>query len=68
MEEFKLENEHIALIHLLKLLNWVESGGMAKAVVEDGLVQVNGKQEYQKRKKITHGDVVMLENLSVRVL
>ncbi|MFW6019769.1 MAG: RNA-binding S4 domain-containing protein [Bacteroidales bacterium] len=67
MEKFILETEYIQLIQLLKALNWVESGGMAKAVVEDGLVKVNGKTETQKRKKITKGDIVSLDDLSVKV-
>ncbi|MCF8218630.1 MAG: RNA-binding S4 domain-containing protein [Bacteroidales bacterium] len=68
MEEFTIETEYIQLIQLLKALNWVESGGMAKAIVEEGLVKVNGRQEAQKRKKITPGDIVSLDDLEVRVV
>ena len=68
MEEFILETEYIQLIQLLKALNWVESGGMAKSVVEDGLVKVNGNPETQKRKKIIPGDIVSLDDLSVKVI
>ena len=68
MEEFTIETEYIQLIQLLKALNWVESGGMAKAIVDEGLVKVNGRQETQKRKKITPGDIVSLDDLEVRVV
>ena len=68
MEEFILETEYIQLIQLLKALNWVESGGMAKSAVEDGMVNVNGNPETQKRKKIIPGDIVSLDDLSVKVI
>lgn len=68
MEEFKLETEYIQLIQLLKALNWVESGGIAKMVVDDGLVQVNGQTELRKRKKITCGDEVTLDDLSCKIV
>ncbi|MGM0612874.1 MAG: RNA-binding S4 domain-containing protein [Bacteroidota bacterium] len=68
METFIIETEYIQLIQLLKALNWVESGGMAKAVVEDGQVKVNGIPETRKRKKIIAGDVVNLDDLFVQVV
>lgn len=68
MEDFKLETEYIQLIQLLKALNWVESGGIAKMVVDDGLVQVNGQTELRKRKKIIRGDVVTLDDLSCKIV
>ncbi len=68
MEEFSLETEYIPLISLLKALNWVESGGMAKMVVEDGLVVVNGEQEFRKRRKIVPGDLVSLDEMQVKVI
>lgn len=68
MEEFRLEAEYIPLISLLKALNWVESGGMAKMVVEDGLVIVNGKQELRKRRKLVKGDIVTLDKKKVKLI
>ncbi|MFV0521583.1 MAG: RNA-binding S4 domain-containing protein [Mangrovibacterium sp.] len=56
--EFKLQTEYIELIKLLKLLRLVESGGMAKHVVEEGLVFRNGKIETRKRAKLIKGDII----------
>lgn len=54
----KAENEFITLDTLLKLMRLVGSGGEAHAAITQGLVQVNGEVEMQKRKKIRAGDKV----------
>jgi ribosome-associated protein len=68
MKEFQLTGDHIPLISLLKALNWVESGGQAKMVVDDGLVLVNHEVEYRKRKKITRGDIITLGDEKVKII
>lgn len=65
MIEFELKTEYIELIKLLKLLRLVESGGMAKIVVEDGLVSLNGETEYRKRAKLREGDQVEFEGQTI---
>ncbi|HUH75471.1 MAG TPA: RNA-binding S4 domain-containing protein [Chitinophagales bacterium] len=50
------DSEFIALDKLLKFMQLVNSGGEAHAIIEDGLVKVNGEVEYQKRKKMRAGD------------
>ena len=67
MEEFELQSEYIELIRLLKLIQWVPSGGIAKLVVEDGLVFVNGEQESRKRRKLRQGDIVEFEGQAVKI-
>lgn len=63
MEEFALlKFEYVELYKLLKLLNWSNSGGEAKQMVEDGLVQVNGEVETRKRKKLVIGDRVQMHD------
>lgn len=64
MEQFTLSEEYIELIRLLKVLNWVESGGMAKTVVDEGLVKVNGHTELRKRCKLRRGDRVDFEGMT----
>lgn len=66
--EFELKTEYIELIKLLKLLNITESGAHSKAVVEEGLVQVNGAEEYRKRKKLRKGDVVTMDEIKINVI
>lgn len=67
-ETFKLEQDYIELIKLLKLIGWVESGGMAKAVVEDGMVMVDGEVELRKRRKIRVGSQVVFEDNEVEIV
>ena len=59
MQEFALEgHEYIALNDLLKLEGLCDSGGMAKAVIAEGKVTVDGKVELRKRCKIRSEQVV----------
>jgi ribosome-associated protein len=59
----------IQLVQVLKFANLVESGAEAKAVVEAGLVRVNGEPESRKRRQLQAGDVVEVEGLpSVRLI
>lgn len=66
--EFVLKSECIELCQLLKLEGLVQSGGAAKFVISQGLVQLNNEVETRKRKKIFAGDVVEFEGAVIRVL
>lgn len=68
MEEFELQTEYIELIRLLKLIQWVPSGGIAKMVVEDELVYVNGELESRKRRKLRKGDVVQFDGQEIKMV
>ncbi|MFT6321149.1 MAG: ribosome-associated protein [Granulosicoccus sp.] len=61
------DDEFIELIKLLKLKNIAQSGGHAKMMVEEGLVKVNGELESRKRKKLRNGDVVEMEELTIKI-
>ncbi len=54
----KIHTEFIKLDQLLKYENLVESGAMAKMVILNGDVKVNGEIETRRGKKIYPGDVV----------
>ncbi|MFR9296189.1 MAG: RNA-binding S4 domain-containing protein [Aedoeadaptatus pacaensis] len=54
----KISTDFIKLDSFLKYVQWVDSGGMAKAVVSDGLVYVNGEMELRRGRKLYPGDVV----------
>ncbi|MDL2231364.1 RNA-binding S4 domain-containing protein [Porphyromonadaceae bacterium OttesenSCG-928-L07] len=58
MIDFKLTDDYIELIKLLKMLQIAETGGMAKNLVEDGQVIRNGEPEFRKRAKIIKGDII----------
>lgn len=68
-DTFKIRptDEFIELINLLKLKQIAQSGGHAKMIVEDGLVTVNGEQEFRKRKKLRPGDIVELEEITITI-
>ena len=69
MEIFTLRpgEEYIEMNQLLKVTTLVQSGGHAKIVIEDGLVTVNGEQEFRKRRKMRDGDILELEGQKVEV-
>ena len=68
MEIIKLRDEFIKLGQALKAANLVESGVMAKIVIQDGLVKVNGEVEYQRGKKLYDGDVVSFEDETIKIV
>jgi len=67
MKTFQLKNEFIELNKLLKLLGLVETGGQANLIITDGEVRVNGEVEFQKRKKLRTGDVVVFEDVKIKI-
>ena len=64
---FTLRSEYIELIKLLKVTGLCDTGGMAKNVTDDGLVQVDGRTELRKRCKIRSGQVVSFEGHEIEV-
>jgi ribosome-associated protein len=57
--EFELTgNDYIELNNLLKATGLCESGGIAKLLIADGLVMVDGEVELRKRCKIRAGQTV----------
>ena len=58
MRDVILNSEPVELFKLLKFEALVDSGGMAKMVIDAGDVLVNGEVETRRRRKCYHGDVV----------
>lgn len=67
MTTFKITEEYIHLIQLLKALNWVQTGGHAQIVVAEGLVKYNGEVDFRKRLKLKAGDVVEFNGKKVLI-
>ncbi|MDW5597530.1 RNA-binding S4 domain-containing protein [Conexibacter stalactiti] len=67
MREIPIRGEMIRLGQLLKLADLVEVGADAKLLLEDGLVTVNGELEQRRGRQLHRGDVVTVEDESVRV-
>ena len=53
-----IDTEFIKLDAMLKYANAVETGGMAKAVIQEGAVSVNGEVCTMRGKKLYPGDKV----------
>ncbi|MBE0599299.1 MAG: RNA-binding S4 domain-containing protein [Desulfuromonadales bacterium] len=69
MEEFELrDTEFIELNDLLKVTGLCPSGGVAKAVIAEGLVKVDGEVELRKRCKIRQGQHVEFEGQEITVV
>ncbi len=65
--DFALRGEFITLDALLKATGAAGSGGAAKTMVAEGKVQVNGRQELRKTRKIRAGQVVQVADLRIHV-
>jgi len=63
----ELKEEFVELYKILKFEGLVESGGMAKQIIADGQVIVNGLVETRKRKKISAGDKIEYSGQSIDV-
>ena len=66
--DFALRGEFITLDALLKATGLAGSGGAAKAMVAEGRVQVDGREELRKTCKIRAGQVVAVPGARVRVV
>jgi ribosome-associated protein len=67
-QEFKITGEYIELIQLLKALGLAQTGGHAKMIVEEEMVIRNGEVETRKRAKLIPGDVVEVQDISIRLV
>ncbi|AXH64438.1 ribosome-associated protein YbcJ [Providencia hangzhouensis] len=69
MDIFNLNGHpHVELCDLLKIEGWAESGAMAKAMIADGLVEVDGVVETRKRCKIVAGKIVSMGSEKIKVV
>jgi ribosome-associated protein len=61
MKEIRIETDFIKLDQFLKLINLVQTGGHAKAIIQDGLVKVNDQVCLQRGKKLRSGDIIEVD-------
>ncbi len=69
METIKLRetDEFIKLGQALKFAGLVESGVMAKDVIQDGMVSVNGEIDTRRGRKLYAGDIVQFEGQEIKI-
>jgi len=61
-ERLNVGEREINLTQVLKRAGWVGNGGEAKALIAEGRIRVNGEVESRKRRKMTVGDRVAMED------
>ncbi len=68
VEEIKIDSEFIKLQDLLKLGGAIDTGGMAKIVIQNGEVKVNGEICTMRGKKMRNGDTAEFDNFKLTVI
>ena len=63
----KIKTEYIKLDSLLKYCKAVETGGIAKEIIQDGAVKFNGEVCTMRGKKVRVGDIVTIEELNTEI-
>lgn len=63
--KFTLKNEYIEMNKLLKATGLCATGGMAKVMIDDGYVKVDGETEFRKRCKLKKGQKVEFEGSTI---
>jgi ribosome-associated protein len=58
VRDLPIRGESIRLGQALKLSGLAESGGEARALIEEGAVTVNSEVETRRGRQLRHGDVV----------
>ena len=66
--DFELRGEFITLDRLLKATGVADSGGQARMMITEGLVRVDGQPESRKTAKLRPGQVVLCQDLRIKIL
>ena len=67
MEVVKLRDEFIKLGQALKVAGLVDSGVVAKEVIQNGEVAVNGEIDTRRGRKLYPGDEVSYDNQTIKI-
>jgi ribosome-associated protein len=65
--DLPIRGQSIRLGQALKLAGLAESGGEARALVEDGAVTVNAEVETRRGRQLRDGDVVAVGDEALRI-
>ncbi|WP_044567040.1 RNA-binding S4 domain-containing protein [Anaerococcus provencensis] len=68
MEELEFQTEMITLKDLLKVTQLLPSGGIAKAVIKDEGVIVNGEDCFVPGKKLYKGDWLIFDDVKITIV
>ena len=67
MRDLPIRGESFRLGQALKLSGLAESGGEARALIEDGAVTVNAEVETRRGRQLRRGDVVAVGDDALRI-
>jgi ribosome-associated protein len=67
VRDLRIRGESIRLGQALKLSGLAESGGEARALVEDGTVTVNDEVEVRRGRQLRDGDVIAVGGEALRI-
>ncbi|MEG0314202.1 MAG: RNA-binding S4 domain-containing protein [Erysipelotrichaceae bacterium] len=65
--KIKLKTEYITLAQLLKITEFIASGGEAKYAVKSLVITVNGESENRRGRKLYPRDIVIIENKKIEL-
>ncbi len=66
-QSFTLQDEFIRLDDLLKLTGCVETGGMAKVLIQSGGVTLDGEVCTMRGKKLRGGEVIAIPEMDEEI-
>jgi ribosome-associated protein len=67
VRDLPIRGESIRLGQALKLSGLAESGGEARALIEEGAVTVNAEVETRRGRQLRHGDIVAMGDDALRI-
>ena len=68
MKKIEIITQYIELQQLMKLTDWISTGGEAKIAVKRLNITVNGEKENRRGRKLYPGDRVTIENREYEVV
>jgi len=68
MKKIEITTQYIELQQLMKLTDWISTGGEAKIAVKRLNITVNGEKENRRGRKLYPGDRVTIENREYEVV
>lgn len=68
LKKIQIDTDYIKLDSFLKLAGVVMSGGEAKEMILDGMVEVNNEVEKQRGRKLYPGDTIVFDHTAAFIL
>jgi ribosome-associated protein len=68
VKQIHIQTDYIQLAQALKLADLAQTGGEAKVIVQEGLVEVNGEVDTRRGRKLRQGDSFSFDGVTVEVI